>query len=920
MNSQNLALDLSNLSLEEKRKLLVELLDEGELETPRFPQSFSQERLWLLEGMEANSTVYNVAVAFRFLGDLDLVALEKALAEIVSRHEVFRTSFHNFHGESVQTIHPDSTFKLKIINLQSIDKDDQETEAKKLAEKEVQTPFDLTLGSLFKPTLFQLSENHFILTLISHHIVMDRWSIDILLKEIDALYKAFISNQPSPLVELPIQYADFSVWQRENLTVSALQPQLSYWKGQFENTVVSLELPLDFPRSGVPNHEGKREPFSISPSLIEKLKRFSRQENATLFMTLFAGFQTLLYQYTGQEDILICSPFANRNRSELEGLVGYVNNVLPLRTDLSGNPSFKVLINRVRQVALGGSQHQDVPFQLIAEFPNLTRTPLTRAMFALQNTLREPLSLSGLQVSPFPIDKGTVNFELSLVLEEQNGMLNGMIEYKTNLFKSASILQLIEGYKALLELMVDQPTATLADLPRVERSPVPFTIKSPQSINPTEVPQNPVEKKLVSIWQDILNLDSVGVLDNFFELGGHSLLGIRLMERVQSELSKELPLVTLFQAPTIYQLARVIDPTLDNLSQSSDSLSFWPRILNRISNFLPFLGRSDSTSNSSAGLDALLQAPSVVLEIVRNRILGRVSPLVPLQTKGKRSPLFLVPGGPGVTLYLFHFSRYLPKDQPFYSFRAVAIDGKVEPYLRIEEMARDYITEIQKVQPHGPYLLAGHSYGGTVAFEIARQLWQKGEETKLLAIIDTPAPVVEELAEISLEEEDFNVLATIVEVLEHTFNIEMNLPTPDMFGMPYEQQVDRVIQLAVDLKLLPSWIGRHQLQGVARVFRASVKSQLSYLPEGGYPYPVTVIRADHVSEKSKALEHIKGSDMLMKFEGDPSLGWQTYSTLPVKVFQVQGDHFTMMTEPLVREVGKFVATCLDEIANENSQP
>ncbi|HEY9666982.1 MAG TPA: condensation domain-containing protein, partial [Coleofasciculaceae cyanobacterium] len=451
------------------------------------PLSFAQQRLWFLDQLVPNNAFYNTPAAVRLVGSLNLAALEETFNEIVCRHEALRTRFVTVDGNPVQAIAPTLTLPLPIVDLrsqsvsggESLPTAERDTEARRLTIEEAQRPFDLSKDSLLRVTLLKLDESEYVLLLILHHIVSDGWSMGVLIKEIAALYSAKCSEEPSPLPTLPIQYADFAHWQREWLQGEVLETQLAYWRQQLDGISV-LNLPTDRPRPAVQTYRGVTQLLQLPQSLSTALEALSQQEGVTLFMTLLAAFQTLLYRYTQQEDITVGSPIANRNRSEIEGLIGFFVNSLVLRTDVSGNPTFLELLGRVKEVALGAYAHQDLPFEKLVEelHPerNLNQNPLFQVVFALQNAPMEALELPGLTLSPLQfVDTGTTRFDLEFHLWERkqnNGLgvdssegISGFVVYSTDLFDAATINRMLGHFQTLLEGIVANPEQRLADLP-----------------------------------------------------------------------------------------------------------------------------------------------------------------------------------------------------------------------------------------------------------------------------------------------------------------------------------------------------------------------------------------------------------------------------------------------------------------------
>ncbi|MGH7828765.1 MAG: condensation domain-containing protein, partial [Candidatus Binatia bacterium] len=325
----------------------------------KVPLSFAQQRLWFLDQYEPGSSVYNIPSALRLKGALNVPALERSLSEIVRRHEALRTTFAVIDGEPFQVIAPALPVSLPIVDLTDRPGSEREKEAQTIAAEHAQKPFDLSQGPLLRVFLLHLGEDDHILLLTMHHIVSDGWSRGVLYRELSVLYEAYTQGKPSPLAELPIQYADFAFWQRQWLQGEVLENQLLYWKKQLEGAPALLNLPTDRPRPAVQSYRGGSRSIELSQELTQGLKALSAQEGVTLFMTLLAAFQTLLHRYTGQNDIVVGSPIANRNRAEIEGLIGFFVNTLVMRTDLSGNPTFKELLTRVRETTLEAYTHQD---------------------------------------------------------------------------------------------------------------------------------------------------------------------------------------------------------------------------------------------------------------------------------------------------------------------------------------------------------------------------------------------------------------------------------------------------------------------------------------------------------------------------------------------------------------------------------
>lgn len=430
--------------------------------------SFAQQRLWFLDQLEENRALYNVPRACRLSGVLDVEALQRALNEIVSRHEPFRTSFESVDGELRQVISDNAEIGLGQTNLSDLPNDEREARARQLIRDEAGRSFDLARGPVIRAHLLQLSDDEHILLLTTHHIVSDAWSAGILFRELSELYNAFANAQPSPLAPLSIQYADFAEWQRHWLQGDELERQLSYWRQKLDGVTGVLELPTDRPRTAGQSSPGAHKFLTLSKSVSDGLAELSKREGATQFMTLLAAFQILLWRYSNQDDIVVGSPIAGRNHEEIEDLIGFFVNTLVLRTDLSGDPAFRELLGRVKDTALAAYAHQDLPFEKLVEElqpeRNLHRNPLFQVMFQFHNALPAPLELSGLTVNKVDTFTETAKFELMLVAYEKDDALQCVIEYNTGLFTGATIERMLQHYATLLESIVANPDARIASL------------------------------------------------------------------------------------------------------------------------------------------------------------------------------------------------------------------------------------------------------------------------------------------------------------------------------------------------------------------------------------------------------------------------------------------------------------------------
>ncbi|MEO0986981.1 MAG: condensation domain-containing protein [Cyanobacteria bacterium J06639_14] len=544
------------------------------------PLSFAQERIWFLEYVGRKQGAYNMPLAQQLRGELDVAVLERAIAEVVQRHEALRTTFQREGTSAVQVIHPAvKTGEPSLIELENLAVPAAEVEAQ--LTQAIQRPFDLEAGPLLRLLLVRLKPQEHILLVVTHHIISDAWSEGILMRELSLLYAAFQAKKPSPLPELTIQYADFAHWQRQRLQGEFLETHLAYWRSQLQGAT-PLKLPSDHSAA---SDRGDHQTVTMPTSLAQQLKSLARQEKSSLFILLFAAFKALLHRYSGQEDLLVCFPIAGRNHTATEQLIGYFNNILPVRTQLSQDLSLKALVERVHRGVLEASSHQEVPFQKIGALPHLARTPLTRGMFALQNTPQRLLSISELAASYLELSSGKADFDVYLIMEEKGEHLVGTALYNRDRFEAATITNLLKHYQATLEHFVTDLNQPLSGLPTPGGKP----------------------------W------------------------------------------------------------------------------------------------------DAL----------------------VPIKPKGQKRPLFLVHDGLGRTMLYLNLARHLHPERPVYALRPYGSEQTPVVHRRVGEMAAHYVSRLRSVQPKGPYLLGGLSFGGTIAMEMAQQLQSDGDEVEFLALIDS---------------------------------------------------------------------------------------------------------------------------------------------------------------------------------------
>ncbi len=438
-----------------------------------FPLSFAQERLWFIHQWNPKNPANNISLTIRIHGPLDLVVLLKSCAEIVQRHEPLRTTFATIEGNTAQIVAPTPPLVFTLVDLEQLAASEKETLVPQLVREEGRQPFDLTTGPVYRAVMLRLDEQEYVLVLTTHHIVTDGWSLQVLVRELGAAYGAFTTGTPLHLPDLPIQYVDYAVWQRQNLQGKELERQSAYWKQQLDPIPTVLELPTDRPRPPVQTYCGASYSFTLARPLTEAIKTLSRQEGTTLFMTLLAAFKALLYRYCGQKDIVVGSPIANRNRPEIGDLVGFFVNMLVLRANLAGDPSFKELLKQVQELSLAAFMHCDMPFEKLVEelHPerDMSRNPLFQVVFAFQDTLGGRWELPGLTLDWAETENGVVRFDLTLFMADMEQGLAGRVNYNTDLYDEATIVQMMEHFVIILEHVAARPEVRLLDIPLLQQ-------------------------------------------------------------------------------------------------------------------------------------------------------------------------------------------------------------------------------------------------------------------------------------------------------------------------------------------------------------------------------------------------------------------------------------------------------------------
>ncbi len=448
-----LAMEIEKLKIRDEA-LVAPPLEPTEHEG-KAPVSFAQQRLWFLDLLAPGGSFYNIPTAIRLKGKLDIPVLESCINEIIRRHETLRTTFANVDGDPLQVIKPELTVSIPVEDLSKTPESERGSKARALAVGEAGQSFNLEKGPLFRIKLIKLDSDDHVALFTLHHIISDGWSMGVLVQEVAALYEAFVNEQESPLPDLPVQYADFAVWQRNWLQGEVLDKQMDFWKNEIGTNPPVLDLPTDYPRPSMQTFEGRTIEAQMPKTLSDGLVNLSQKEGVTLFMTLLAAFQTLMHRYSGQDTVLVGSPIANRTHSETEKLIGFFVNTLVLKADFSENPGFRSLLKQVRQRTLSAYAHQDLPFEQLVEVlqpdRDMSHAPIFQVAFILQNAPFDRMELPGVTIHPFGGENKTAKYDLSLYCIEAEDGIRLSFEYNTDLFKKETIERMIGHYRNLLE-------------------------------------------------------------------------------------------------------------------------------------------------------------------------------------------------------------------------------------------------------------------------------------------------------------------------------------------------------------------------------------------------------------------------------------------------------------------------------------
>lgn len=801
------------------------------------PLAFAQERLWTLVQLDPQSAVYNIPLTWRLTGALDVAKLEHALQSLCNRHESLRLTFHEHEGRPFARLASQSSLKLRVVDLRSHPAAEREAEAKRQAEIEARAPFDLTTRPLVRAVLFQLAEAQHWLMVTVHQIIFDGWSIRVMSRELGAAYRG------ASLPATPLQSVDFAQWQRQWLHEATLEAPLAFWRELLAEPCHPFALPWDRPEIRGDTGAAGRASFHLPRTQLEALKAAVHAEDTTPFTLLHATWTALLHRFSGQADILIFASLANRTQSALQNVVGLLANVLPLRTRLPANASFRDLLRTSSTVVAGGLANQVAPFERIVEsLRSAGGGSLFQMLLIYQNAPASAPDGGDVRFEWLnEVDNGAAKFDLLLDVANGSDGVRGTLKFRADRFDAATMDALLADWRAFVDEIIASPATPLAQLAlpqlgRREAKPLSPALARLATEPLTEDYRDGLEMKLTAIWQKVLGVAHVNPVDSFFDLGGHSMRAVQLFTELEKQLNRRLPIATLFRAPTLGQLARVL--------REEGCETRWPA-------------------------------------------------LVPIHPHGTRPPFIwlhtLGGGGGGGLLRYRALANLLGEDQPSFG-----IEAPHEPFTSIKEMATAYIEMLKTMQPSGPYYLGGYCFAANVAFEIACQLEARGEKVGMLALLEAMPPE-------ALHRRTPLTLRNLGPFLENFFYWSCDfvrrppkviIGDVSRFGRRLLGGIQRRLHgehaATPNFRELGEIVDINEYPAGFRHYAEVHYRAMGQFRPGVYHGHITLFRA-----RTRSL-----------FKFDPRLGWGPHAAGGITVKIVPGKHEDFLEEPLVRVLAK----------------
>jgi len=675
----------------------------------RGPMSVMQERLYLLEQFNPGQITYNTPSAHRLRGPLTLDAFQAALNAMIQRQSVLRTTIGLVDGEPMQIVHDAVDVDVTdVVDVSHLPRDEREAEVSRRMDALIQTPFELDHAPLIRSRLFRLGPEEHVWFFMTHHLIWDGWSFDLMYTDMAELYAAQLEGRAPKLPELPVTYADFSAWHREWLQGPEYAKQLAFWRERLGGAGHAIEaLPTDLPRRPGMSGRGVTHRITVANDVTAALHDTARKVDATLYMVLLTAYFALISRTSNLRELIVGTPVRGRNTAEVENLMGYFTSLLPLRMEIDPSMTFAQAVKQVKDVVLDSFAHPDIRLEdLVRELSVRSReggAVLYHALFSFQDIRQRMCEWGPLTHERYPVFQTASTQDLGLWFVEQDTGLSGGFIYNADIFLDETAALLRDRYVAVLKALGSDPSLTLEQITTFAdgkplcfgRSvePAPAVQEAPAAID--EELYEPLDElgvQLLDIWRDLLRKPDIGADDDFFALGGHSLQAVQMFHRFNRQTGVNLPLATLLTARTVRALAREYQHARNDADMHDDA------------------ARRDPWA-----------------------------PLVPIRPQGEGAPLFLVHAVGGNVLNYRPLAEAMPAGIPVYGLQALGLDGRTAPLESVEAMAERYVREIRSVQPHGPYHLAGGSMGGIIAFEMAQQLMAAGETVGMLGLVDTSA-------------------------------------------------------------------------------------------------------------------------------------------------------------------------------------
>ncbi len=897
-----------------------------------FPASVSQQMFWYLELLQGTVTAFNVPLRFLITGPLDISLFNKALNAVVERHESLRTCFGEEDGELLQFVSPEIIVRMPVLDISHLPADRIKEEADRLGSIEAHRPFDLSKAPLLRAEILRLGPDRHIFHFTVHHALFDGMSMTIFTAELSEFYQAFFENRAPKIEPLAIQYGDYSVWQKEFLEGPKVNEQLNYWKKQLSG-MKEVALPTDFPRPSVKSWKGDITSTLLPKELSEKLQSIAATKGATLCHVHLAAFMMLLNRYSGDLDVAVGAPVVGRTGGDLEPLIGVFINTVILRSDLSGNPTFFDYLTQIRNNSLESLENQELPFEkLVHELRperDPSRNPLFQVNFNHHRSFTTTEYFGGCELTTVPSRSPGAIFDLHLFVVEREEGWRAALDFCTELFTRESANRMLVHFKTLLENIAAHPEKQIADfeilpLPNAsfhllddQGKPVPdgmtgeLCLAADEPVTPADAsdgraiehpefgklictgdicrrapdgkvdfigrkgyaaaprenkpeqkperrpmatvePSGSTEAQLRTIWEDLLGISDIGRDDDFFALGGHSLMSLRMFSRIHREFGKTLPLATLLKHPTIASLASQID-----LPQEA------PIPVAVIENARPvakFLPKSSSPAKSN---------------------------IITLTEGDGETPLFCIHGGDGGVIFYRGLANLMPPEIPFHAIESLELSNSgsiVET--SIEETATSYLRDILSLQQVGPFRLAGYSFGGVVAHEIACQLIEQGHKVEFLGMFDTDNPTAP-IRNYSLSER----LGVFWRRNSHIpFGARLGLVRQRICeGVKTNRRIKAELHAAKTTGPAEAYSDMRRVQ----VREENWRAMQAYMPRP-FAGRITLFKSTHVSDKYERLD---------------DYGWSSSAT-GLDVVPVEGEHLALFASENVDNLAKVVTDAL----------